>query len=427
MSAPRETPCGRVKIYEPTKPGGYWRLEFYEHNRRRQTTAGKTFEDAGQKVKEILARLDADTQPEGEKVLNEFLEAYFAWAHEEWTSEQYYVETKRSLENALKPYLRLRCRQLDGRRLTGICNAATTAGVAKQQRSRLRAMLTWGKKSRYFTLEQSRCLNDYLYVPNKEPIKKPSRKSQTRTAGEGAKFVTKDEVPLHGQVRRLAEELQKLLWYGELMVEFDGATGLRLGELCALSTDHLHLRERMVEVEWQVSDVPLPDGGRLCRPKGNKVRTAVFPVVSETGYPLMERLRDRVEEVETEYQAGRNPHRLLFPAKKGGYWWKTSFTNDFFTPAAEAAGWERLSWVENGKVRFQWKHTMHSLRHRMARDAIDIWKFTPAELTAVGGWESMGVVWEMYYGQSKDLLKSALKKTGKQPGKKTPRPRGSTH
>jgi len=56
-------------------------------------------------------------------------------------------------------------------------------------------------------------------------------------------------------------------------------------------------------------------------------------------------------------------------------------------------------------------HTHHSLRHRFAHDAIELWKFTPAQLTYIGGWESIAVVFERHYGQSADLLDEVLRKT----------------
>ncbi len=49
--------------------------------------------------------------------------------------------------------------------------------------------------------------------------------------------------------------------------------------------------------------------------------------------------------------------------------------------------------------------------YRFAHDGIELWHFTPAELTAVGGWESIAVVFERYYGRSADLLDKVYEKT----------------
>lgn len=167
-----------------------------------------------------------------------------------------------------------------------------------------------------------------------------------------------------------------------------------------------------MSIEHQALSVRNHEGERLALPKGNKVRMSVYPDISATGYPLACEMKKRLEEIEEEFKNGKNPYRLLFPAPEGGYWWPTSYSTDRFTPAAIEAGWERQTWkVEEGrKPRHQWVHTHHSLRHRFAHDAIEIWKLTPAQLTYVGGWESIAVVFERYYGWSGDILDEVLRK-----------------
>jgi hypothetical protein len=108
----------------------------------------------------------------------------------------------------------------------------------------------------------------------------------------------------------------------------------------------------------------------------------------------------------------------LFPAPQGGWFWASSF-DDHFERAAEQAQWPHLDWKEDGRSRRLWVHTMHSLRHRFARDRIDLWEYTPAELQIVGGWQSAQVVWERYYGFSEDLLDRADRKIGR-PAKELP-------
>jgi hypothetical protein len=53
---------------------------------------------------------------------------------------------------------------------------------------------------------------------------------------------------------------------------------------------------------------------------------------------------------------------------------------------------------------------MHSLRHRFARDRIDVFHHTVAQLRAVGGWENNDIVWGRYYGQSGDELEAGSEK-----------------
>jgi integrase len=407
------TKCGRVRISPPLHRGGYWRLDWKEHGKRRQGTGGRTVDTAKAKAFEIVKRLDADVQPEGETTLGEALEQFLLWGkvtgplaggrRRPW-SDQYAHHMRVHLTGMLRPYMALRCDRLDRRILTALCDSSSTANVARSRRSDLQSFLAWGRKRRVFTPEQADALAQYEYSPKVAPPQKPARKSRTRVSGEGGRYVQPDEVPSHAQILRLGEEMQALHHWGRLAVELAAATGLRIGELLALDAAHVDVTARRIFVEHQVLAIRASDGGRLAPPKGHKTRTAVFPATSATGYLLQQSVELRLERVQEEHKAGKNPHRLLFPAQRGGHWWATSFTNDVFSVAAEAAGWERLTWQEKGKTRYQWRHTMHSLRHRFAHDAIEKWGLSPAELTAIGGWDSIAIVFERYYGQDRELL-----------------------
>ena len=61
--------------------------------------------------------------------------------------------------------------------------------------------------------------------------------------------------------------------------------------------------------------------------------------------------------------------------------------------------------------RHQLRHTQHSLRHRFAKDHIDLYGLNPAELMKIGGWDSMQVVYERYYGLSEGILDAVRGKT----------------
>jgi hypothetical protein len=71
-----ETPCGRVKVSPPSSTGGYWRLEWYEHGQRKQTSGGRTQETATARVAEVLERLDRKLAPKSTRRVQEAREAY---------------------------------------------------------------------------------------------------------------------------------------------------------------------------------------------------------------------------------------------------------------------------------------------------------------------------------------------------------------
>lgn len=405
MSEALETPCGRVKISPPSASWKYWRVEFFEHGKRRQSSGGLTLETAKVKAAEVVARLDRASEPLGRTRLDETLTRYLAWGESQW-SRNHFIVTNRELAKISKEYGRLRCEQLDVALLRQICNRAVSASSAKAQRSRLKAFLLWGHSQSYFTPEQKESLGSYTWVPVAAPLKRPKRKAE-----RGSIEVQPDEVPSHAQVIALGEALDSRLPYGRLMIELAAGSGLRISELLALKADHIVADSRRIHVREQVLGVRNEDGSRLAPPKMNKTRVAIFPEVAATGYKLAEALDARIREVHQEHARGENDLNLLFPAKRGGYWWSTGFTNDEFSPAAELAKWPALTWKEKGKTRRQWIFTMHSLRHRFATDCLELWKMNPAELTEVGGWESIMVVFTRYYGRSADLLEKVFEKT----------------
>jgi integrase len=413
---------GAIRLLAPTGVGTdiYWRLEWYDHDGSRcQTTGGRTKRTARIKADRILARLEARVQPEGRVLLGAALEQYIRWVKAN-KSFNHWNCLRRELPNLLGRLRDLRCEDLDLRRLRSALNASSTKIVAAHHKSRVKVFLWWGKGQGYFTMAQTKLLEDYEYVPDKDPVLKPSRRSGARVSGEAARVVQADEVPVHDAVAAAGDALgERIPAWGKLYVELMAADGARLGEHLAVSASSVDLDLREIRIERQVLIRTSAYGERTDLPKGNKIRATVFAEVTPTGYHLSGALEKRLIEVEHEHEAGTNPRRLLFPAQHGGFLWPGAFTNDHFVRACLAAGWEQLKWeevvVRGGKSvtieRHQMRHTQHSLRHRFARDQIDLYRLMPEELLTIGGWESMEVVWARYYGRSKDALDRVRAKT----------------
>lgn len=418
-----ETPCGRVRLTAPTGTDGdvYWRLEWYdEDDERHQTTGGRTKKSAQAKAAKVLKRLDDAVKSEGRERLGTAVDAYAAFCGQEYSANHAYRVDLDLKRKALQPLRGLRCEAFSKRNALALLDGCSTRIVADRLRSMLNAFLEWGHERGYFSAAQMQMLANYRYSPATPPVAKPQRRPSGRVQGEAERYVTDDEVPTHEAVADLGDALQERLRYGKLQVELIAASGLRCGEHLALAAPVIDLAKREVGIDWQV--LPRKDartGARLARPKGGKTRTTVFAEVTPTGFNLAEALQKRRWEVEQEHKAGRNPHRLLFPAPRGGYHWPGNYTNDYFTPAALAAGWEQLTWTErrtrNGPLVVvechQLRHTQHSLRHRFAKDHIDVYGLNPAELMFIGGWESMQVVYERYYGLSRGTLDAVRAKT----------------
>jgi len=73
---PLLTACGRVRLYPPTTPGGYWRLKWHEHGLPQDTTGGKTLRSANEKADSIIRDLDRKLGPKANVRVEAALEAY---------------------------------------------------------------------------------------------------------------------------------------------------------------------------------------------------------------------------------------------------------------------------------------------------------------------------------------------------------------
>ena len=404
-----ETPCGRIRITVPRRDGEYYRLEWYEHGGRCQTTAGRSETTMRAKVVDVLARLERDAEPESRRPVSEAVAGYIAFMRASY-SPNHAVQSERELRKLFAPFSKLRCERLEARNVRDALNSSATPNMARNNRGRINGVLRWGHENGYFTEAQAQYLRGYRYSPKVVPPKRPTRKTAMRRAGESTRYVSPQEIPTLEAIVRLGEQFQARTRWGRLAIELAHASGPRLGELFALSDDVVDLAAGDMHVEWQILSLSrLPT--RKARPKFDKVRTTNFPVVTTTGYELAEALAVRLDEVDAEHAAGTNPKRLLFPASKGGWWWASQFARDLFNPSAEEAGWQRLEFVDvHGKLRHEWVHTMHSLRHRFATDRINVYGHDPDELMVVGGWENSQVVWDRYYGRSADALKRSSAK-----------------
>jgi integrase len=102
------------------------------------------------------------------------------------------------------------------------------------------------------------------------------------------------------------------------MANFAAYTGLRWGELAALTVAQITPATRTVDVDRKVIEI----GGKLYAepPKGRKRRRTIYPARTPDGYALAD-LADlvaaRAQAARAEQQAGTNPAGLMFPSPAG--------------------------------------------------------------------------------------------------------------
>ena len=88
-------------------------------------------------------------------------------------------------------------------------------------------------------------------------------------------------------------------------------TGLRQGELFALTAGQITAGARVITVDRKVIEV----GGKLYleAPKGRKRRSTIYPARTPAGYPLADTIAARIQQARAEQDAGTNPLGLMFP------------------------------------------------------------------------------------------------------------------
>ena len=229
-------------------------------------------------------------------------------------------------------------------------------------------MVTAGIAAGYLT-------NPRLREVHWQPAGRPAPAPQVTLQGESAQFVDPAQIPAAADVARLAQALAagRRGDLHELMAYTAAYTGLRQGELFALTTGQVDPAARVINVDRKVIEV----AGQLTggAPKGRKRRKTIYPARTPHGYPLAEMIAARIRQARAEQDAGTNPLGLLFPSPRGTYWRSSNFDRRVLAPAYPIAGWRDA----DGNGPWTW----HSLRHVLCTTALFTWKLGPADVSAI--------------------------------------------
>ena len=174
-------------------------------------------------------------------------------------------------------------------------------------------------------------------------------------------------------------------------------TGLRQGELFALTADQVDVGARVITVDRKVVEVT----GTLYleAPKGRKRRSTIYPARTPDGYPLADTIAARIQHAHTEQDTGANPLGLMFPSPRGGYWRSSNFDRRVLAPAYQAAGWRDAS----GNGTWTW----HSLRHVFCTTALFCWHLEATDVSCMAGHANVRITLDMYVGATAGVLDRA--------------------
>ena len=383
-----------ITVYPARRAGDRWRAVWYEAGRRRQCEA-VTEDKLAARLARVTERLQADApglERPGADLIAWYLSADRHPAGRPWSRK--HADTQRRLcERFIAPVIgTICCQDIRVADMQRIVNAAPTAGEGARLRRCLSAMVTAGIAAGYLTSPR-------LKEVHWQAAGRPASGPQAAIAGESALFVDPAEIPADADVARLGRALAggRRGDLHELMAATAAYSGLRQGELFALTAAQVVPAARVITVDRKVVEV----AGTLYleAPKGRKRRSTIYPARTPAGYPLADTLAARAEQARAEQDAGTNPLGLMFPSPRGTWWRSSNFDRRVLAPAYHAAAWRG----PGGTGAWTW----HSLRHVFCTTALSGWHLEPADVSCMAGHATVRVTLDMYVGATAGILDRA--------------------
>ena len=389
---------GGVTVYPPVAEGEPWRAVFTEGGRRRYRQ-GATEAKLAAKLAAVTERLEADApdmERPGADLIAWYLSADRLPAGRRWSRKHAHTQRRLCERFAAPVIAAVRCQDIKIWHMQQIANAAPTAGEGARVAGMISALVFAG-------IEGGFLANPRLAKVHWQAGNRPLPVPQVSTAGESPLWVDPAEIPADGDICKLGRALAAGR-HGdrdELMANTAAYTGLRWGELTALTIGQVDTAARVIAVDRKVIEV----AGRLYleAPKNRKRRQAIYPRLSPAGYPLAERLAARIDAARAEQQAGANPPGLIFPSPKGKHWRSSNFNRQVLQPAYRAAGWRD----EHGRGTWTW----HSLRHVFCTTALFTWKLDATDVSRMAGHANYRITLDMYVGTTAGILDRARQAT----------------
>jgi integrase len=383
-----------ISVYPAREDRGRWRAVWHEGGERQQCEAASE-ERLAAKLEKVTQRLGADApnmKQRGADLVAHYLDPDRLPVHKRWSRKHAHTQRRLCERFALPVIGAVACQDIRGAHMQEIVNAPATPGEGHRVHAMISALVNAGLKAGY--LVNSR-LADVHWQAGGRALPAPS----VSVAGESVLWVDPAEIPADGDVARLGEALA-VGRHGdrdELMAQTAAYSGLRWGELAALTVPQVDTAGRVIMVDRKVVEV----GGHLFAeaPKNRKRRKTIYPRLTPAGYPLADRLAPRVEEVRAEQAAGTNPLGLVFPSPMGKHWRSSNFRRHALGRAYRAAGWRDAG----GQGLWTW----HSLRHVFCTTALFTWKLDATDVSRMAGHANYRITLDMYVGTTAGILDRA--------------------
>jgi len=383
-----------IAVYPAREEHGRWRAVWYEDGKRQQCEAASE-EKLAARLEKVTERLAAGapnmTRP-GADLIAHYLDRDRLPVDRRWSRKHAHTQ-RRLCERFAAPVIAVvSCQDITTGHTQKIVNAAPTPGEGARVRGMISALVSAGLDGGYLASPR---LAKVHWQAGDRPLPAP----QVSTAGESALWVDPDEIPAGSDIGKLGQALGagRHGERDELMAYTAAYSGLRWGELTALTIGQVDTAARVITVDRKVIEV----AGHLYieAPKNRKFRRTIYPRRVLTGYPLADRLAVRIEQARAEQEAGANPLGLIFPSPTGKHWRSSNFQRNVLQRAYLAAGWRD----GDGNGRWTW----HSLRHVFCTTALLTWKLDATDVSRMAGHANYRITLDMYVGSTAGVLDRA--------------------
>ena len=387
-----------ITVYPARFGGDRWRAVWYENGERQQC---ESVEEAklAVKLEKVKLRLAADApnmKRPGADLIAHYLDPDRLPVDKRWSRR--HSDTQRRLcQRFAAPVIdAVTCQDIKTSHTQEIVNAAPTPGEGDRVHRMITALVAAGIEGGYLA-------NPRLASVHWQAAERPLPEPQVTVAGESALWVRPAEIPADDDVSKLGKALAagRHGERAELMASTAAYSGLRWGELTALTIPQVDAGIRVIAVDRKVVEV----AGHLYieAPKNRKLRQTIYPRTTPGGYPLAERLAARIEQARAEQEAGTNPLGLIFPSPRGKFLRSSNFNRTILKPAYLAADWRD----SGGNGRWTW----HSLRHVFCTTALFTWKLDATDVSPMAGHANVRTTLLMYVGTTAGVLDRARKAT----------------
>jgi integrase len=280
-----------ITVYPPEADGEPWRAVFFENGARRfrQGATEAKLAEKLEKVRERLAVEACNMERQGKDLIAHYLNPDRLPVEERWSRKHAYTQ-RRLCERFAAPVIdAVTCQDIRTGHTQQIVNAAPTAGEGARVARMLSALVNAGIDAGYLA-------NPTLAKVHWQPGGRPLPAATVAVAGESCLWVDPAEIPADADVDRLSKALAAGM-HGErdeLMMNTAAYSGLRWGEIVALTIGQIDQDKRVIAVDRKVVEI----SGHLYSeaPEKRKVRRTIYPRRTPWGYLLAEKLAARVEE-----------------------------------------------------------------------------------------------------------------------------------